>query len=363
MQRCPDYSVKVLTENRYGMSKLNTSRRRFLMLAGVGGLGACGVASLFRRGNAPTPTTAGASALQSFNRTSWALGADVSLTVLHADKSVADEALEAAFRELNQLEDVLSIYRPHSQLSRLNRDGVLNHPDARFMAVLNASQQLAERSGGAFDASVQPLWELYFAAQKKNTLPSEAEIAGARAKVDWRKIAYNTDTISFSAPEMKLTFNGIAQGYAADRVLAVLKSHGIEHALIDTGEIDSCGQKADGSAFRAGIQHPRQLDAFVAVCKLDGRALATSGDYATSFSADFLYNHIFNPQTGRSPLELASVSIVAPTGMLADGLTKPVFVLGPERGLALVEATPGCDAFLVTKAGKTISTKGFPLVS
>lgn len=340
----------------------SSSRRRFLMLAmGAGGAAALGLASEMRRKTAEVSASEDA-ALQAYSRTSWALGSDVALTVLHANKDTAERALNAAFVELNQVEDMLSVYRPNSQISQLNKTGRLDQPHAHFLNVLNASQQMARGSGGAFDVSVQPLWELYFDAKQKNVLPDPAAIEAARAKVDYRKIVQSGDAIAFAAPGMKITFNGIAQGYAADRVLSVLKMHGIEHALIDTGEITSEGHKADGGPFRVGIQHPRHPDAFIGICALDGRALATSGDYATYFSDDFLYNHIFDPSTGRSPLELASASIVAPTGMLADALTKPVFILGVEKGLAMVESMPGCDAYLVTKDGRTFKTKGFPLV-
>jgi thiamine biosynthesis lipoprotein len=93
---------------------------------------------------------------------------------------------------------------------------------------------------------------------------------------------------------------------------------------------------------------------------LQGRCLATSGDYATAFSDDFRLNHLFDPRTGRSPESLASVSIAAPTGMAADALSTAVFVLGPRRGLALVDSTPGADALFVLKNGRMLKTEGFP---
>ena len=206
--------------------------------------------------------------------------------------------MNAAFVELNLIEDVMSVYRPNSQISRLNRTGRLDKPHAYFTEVLNASREMAQKSNGAFDTSVQPLWDLYADAKKKDALPDASAIESARAKVDYRKIVQTADSISFAASGMKLTFNGIAQGYAADRVLAVLKSHGIENALIDAGEFTSEGHKADGSAFRVGIQHPRNPDALIGVCQLEGRALATSGDYATYFSDDFLYSPHFRSRHG-----------------------------------------------------------------
>ena len=328
------------------------SRRKFLMLAsGAGGLAMFGLAAKLQRDFN----------VRLFERKSWALGADVDLKVLHADEETARRALNAAFEELDLIEDCLSVYRPTSEISRLNRTGKLDKPHAHFLTVLNASQEMARQSNGAFDVTVQPLWDLYFAAKNENTLPSFAAIAAARAKVDWRDISASRERVEFKTPGTKITFNGIGQGFAADRVLAVLKQHGIEHALIDAGEFTCEGNKQDGSKFRVGIAHPRKPGEYIAVCEMDGRALATSGDYETYFSDDFLYNHIFDPATGTSPRELASVSVVAPTGILADALTKPVFILGKEKGLALVESMPGCDAFIVTKDGVTAHTKCFPL--
>ena len=347
------------------MSAHSASRRKFLLLAmGAGGVAAFGLAAeLTRKTSAAAVESATTLAdLKTFTRTSWALGSDVALTVLHADEATAQRALDAAFVELNQVEDVLSVYRVNSQISRLNKAGRIDQPHAHFQKVMQASQEMARLSNGAFDASVQPLWDLYSDAKKKNALPDAAAIESARGAVNFRSISHSPSAIAFNTPGMKITFNGIAQGYAADCVMAVLKAHGIEHALVDTGELESQGRKADGEAFRVGIQHPRQPDAFIGVCAMDGRALATSGDYATAFSEDFLYHHIFDPSTGRSPLELSSASILAPTGMMADALTKPVFVLGAEKGMALIESMPGCDAFLVTKDGRTFKSKGFPLV-
>jgi thiamine biosynthesis lipoprotein len=120
------------------------------------------------------------------------------------------------------------------------------------------------------------------------------------------------------------------------------------------------GNKPSREAWTVGIQHPRMEDAYVALARLDGRCLATSGDYATSFTADRRDNHIFDPRTGRSPANFASVSVLAESGLLADGLSTAVFVLGLEHGLELIEATPGADALFVLNDGRTRTTRGFP---
>jgi thiamine biosynthesis lipoprotein len=144
---------------------------------------------------------------------------------------------------------------------------------------------------------------------------------------------------------------------------AVLQDRGIEHALVNAGEHAPLGGSARGDDWTVGIQHPRVDDAFVALADLGGRCLATSGDYATSFSADRTRHHIFDPRTGCSPAELASVSVLAPSAMQADALSTSLFVLGPGRGNDLIRQLPDRDAFFVLKDGSTIVTTGFPLVA
>ncbi len=283
-------------------------------------------------------------------RISSALGAAVKMTVLHADEDVANAALDAAFEELERVESVMSLYRPESQISRLNRDGALEMPDASLVEVLRFAAEVAEKSDGAFDVTVQPLWKLKGAKPDADTL----------ALVDWRKVELDANRIRL-APGMAITLNGIAQGFAADAAMRVMRAHGVEHALIDAGEFSAHGMNAENAPWRIGIQHPRQRNAFAALTPLENRCLATSGDYETSFSHDFSRHHILDPHTGESPGELASVSVLAPTAMAADALSTALFVLGAERGLDLIHRYPDADAFLIFKDGHELRTKNFPV--
>lgn len=343
---------------------MRTSRRRFLCAAlGAGGAVGLGYAAWRSVRTTSRDRAAGpdAEGLASFTRAAKALGSEVSITALHERGEVAEQAVAAAFDELELVEELMSIYRPHSQLSRLNRDGFLEAPHAHLVHVLRAATDLSRTSGGAFDVTVQPLWALYADAQKQGRLPGPEDVEAARRRVDWRRLQVADQRISLRGEGAAVTLNGIAQGFATDRALATLRAHGIEHALVNAGEIGPLGQRPDGDAWTVGVQHPRQAEAYIALTKLDGRALATSGDYATSFTRDRACNHIFDPRTGRSPEEFASVSVVAKTAMEADALSTAVFVAGVERGLQLIEAAPGADAFFVLKSGRTLTTRGFPL--
>jgi thiamine biosynthesis lipoprotein len=128
----------------------------------------------------------------------------------------------------------------------------------------------------------------------------------------------------------------------------------VAQALVDTGELGGYGKP-----WTVGVQHPREPEAYVDLAKLDGRCMATSGDYATSFSPDRAANHIFDPRTGRSPRHFSSVTVVAPTGMAADALSTAIFVVGLERGLELARAS-GAEALFVLKDGRAMATRGFP---
>lgn len=328
---------------------LQTSRRRFLL-----GIGACALAA----GNCLAADAA--PRLSAFTRHAKALGTEVSITVLHTDKDVAANALDAAFKDLTLVESLMSIYRPDSQISILNRTGSLNDPHPYLLEVLRKSREISEKSGGAFDITVQPLWELFAAAKKNKKLPNDAEIEAARKKVDWRKIEITEHLVTLRGEGMAVTLNAIAQGYAADRVLTALRKCGIEHALANTGEIGAIGRRADGRPWLVGIQHPRKPDAYIALAQLDNRCMATSGDYATTFSDDFVYNHIFDPSTGRSPRTFSSVSVVADHGMDADALATAVFVMGYERGMKLVKSIGRTEAMFVFKDGRVIATRDFP---
>jgi thiamine biosynthesis lipoprotein len=289
--------------------------------------------------------------LQSLRRTGRALGTKVEIVVLHEDLDRARQAVESAFAAIDQVEEVMSLYRPHSQLCRLNREGVLDDPHPDLVRVLSAAREISEISGGAFDVTVQPLWDLYARAAE----PSPAEIEAVRGRVDWRKLEISSARLRLQ-PGMAVTLNGIAQGFATDRAMSALRERGIERALINAGELGSLGRKENGEPWRAGIQHPRRPDAYLELAELDGRCMSTSGDYATP-------SHIFEPATGRVAREFASVTVVARTGVEADALSTAVFVAGPDRGMELIRRMPGADGLLVSRDGLVISTDGFPRVS
>jgi FAD:protein FMN transferase len=289
-------------------------------------------------------------------RTLLGFGTTLTLQAAHEDEGTLERALEAAVAALRRIEAQMSLFDADSALSRLNRDAVLWSPPAELLEVLQIAQAVSAASDGAFDVTVQPLWQVFAAAQRAGGLPDAGQVAAARARVGWRGLDVTREAVRLR-PGMAVTLNGIAQGYAADRVRRVLQAHGIRDALVDAGEFAPLGENANARPWSLGIANPRDEKALLARLVSDGRCIATSADDATSFSADHRHHHIFDPRTGYSPTALAAVTVAAESGAIADALTKVMFVAGPGRAFDLARAW-NVDVLWVDKAGGWRATPG-----
>lgn len=300
-------------------------------------------------------------ALVKIDRQARALGTTVTLTVYGSSEAACEAALDAAFGAIEEVESEMSLYRPESALSRLNREGILNDPPDGLFEVLSFAGLLSSRTEGAFDVTVQPLWRLHAESSRAGAGPDPAALREAISLVNWEGVEVSKSRIQLSVPGMALTLNGIAQGYAADRAVSALRGAGIEHAMIDTGEVRPLGEPTHKPHWTAGIRHPRRPGELLGVVALDGRCVATSGDYETHFTEDYRNNHLFNPRTGRSPLEFSSVTVAAPSAMEADAYSTAVAVMGRDDGYNFIKNTSGVDALFVTKSGDLERTDGFPM--
>ena len=319
-------------------------RRRVFLTASLGSLAA---------GCAPAGATLHSGAALAF-------GTTVRVALFETDSARAAAAIDAALHELRAVDSLMSIYDERSQVFQLNRDGELAHPDPRLLVVLDQARALSLATRGAFDITVQPLWRAYREATQANGRPLPGVALRAGAKVGLRRVQAGPQSVRFSRPGMQLTLNGLAQGYAADLALASLRARGISDALVDAGEFAALGGKAGQGPWRVGVADPREAGMLAASLALDGRCVATSGDYAASFTPDFVHHHIFDPATGESPQELASVTVVAPSAMLADGLSTAFMVMGARRSHALAASFPNVDLLTINKRGLVWKSPRFP---
>jgi FAD:protein FMN transferase len=243
----------------------------------------------------------------------------------------------------------------------LNRDGVLDDPPFDLVRVLTEALRYGALTGGAFDVTVQPLWDLYAAHFARPGAspdgPSRDAIAAAAAKVGQDALEVTPDRVRLRRPGMSVTLNGIGQGYVTDRVVALLRAGGVEHALVDMGEIRAIGGHPMGGAWSVGLEDPRAAGGVAERVALTDRAVATSGGYGTVFDAAGRFNHIFEPGTGRTSWRWLSVSVEAGGATAADALSTG-FTLMNQEATAPVVRDLGLVAHFVRADGGRVLQRG-----
>lgn len=281
-------------------------------------------------------------------------GTTLWLKAAHPDAGRLQESLDESVKAIRSIEKQMSLFDPDSALSQLNKVGELSNPAADLVSVLMLAQYVSKRSLGAFDVTMQPLWNLWAVHAQDQTLPSYKALMQTRSLVNWQAMTVSNDILRLHTRGMGLSLNGIAQGYAADKVRAVLQSHGVQHALIDTGETTLLGRSPKEEEWRFAVKPAAASSASPPVINTHGWALATSSDAHTVFSADHVHHHILNPHTGDSPVYWSSVSVIAPSCALADALTK-VFFMCPPQGVERLAKAWGVGVVLQDKRGRWYS--------
>jgi thiamine biosynthesis lipoprotein len=276
-----------------------------------------------------------------------ALGSPSRILLHHPDRRAAEQAVAQCVAEIERLEKEFSLYRGHSEIARLNRDGRLDAPSHDLLALLSECQRFSELSGGAFDVTVQPLWDVYAAHFFRSPSPSPhgpdpRAIGRALALVDWQGVDLTSRHIALARPGMGLTLNGIAQGYLTDRIADVLRGNGCDRVLADMGRSETLlvGHRPDGGAWRIGLADPTAPDRVAVTLDLADQCISTSGGYGTKFEATGRHHHLFDPTTGISAGHYIAVSVVAVSTMVADALSTALYVTPPERSRRLLAAFP-----------------------
>ncbi len=269
--------------------------------------------------------------------------------VLYADgEAEAERAAASAFRRIAQLEDVMSDYRPSSELMRMcARAGQGPVPVSRdLFQVLLRCRELWERSDGAFDPTVGPIVALWRQARKSGRLPAEPDLEAARRLVGFRNVTLDARhrTVALAVPGMKLDLGGIAKGLACDAALAEVRRHGIRRAMVEMGGDIVVGARPPGMrGWRIAVPVAGS------VMELTDCAVSTSGDVEQFVEfAGVRYSHIVDPHTGLGLTRRIAVTVIAPRGELSDGLSTAISVMGEEAGKRLVERYPGVRCYVRT---------------
>ena len=284
------------------------------------------------------------------------MGSEFKLVLYSTDEPAARRASRAAFDQIAKLDRIMSDYDPESELSRLGRaaGGPPVAVSPELFDILSRARQISERSDGAFDVTVAPVVRLWRRARRDRKMPAPERLAEARSLVGFRdlKLDAKARTVQLLKPGMRLDLGGIAKGYASQAAIDVLKEHGHPRALAaGAGDIVVGDPPPGRPGWTIGIAPLEAPDAPPSrFLSLRRAAVSTAGDAERFVVIDGRrYAHIVDPKTGLGVVSRSSVTVIAPDGATADALDTAVFVLGPERGLKLIEETPGVAALIVRK--------------
>lgn len=287
----------------------------------------------------------------------------VTITVVARTPSDADNAIDNAFREIERLEKAANFYSPESEISHINRNagGTPVKVTSDIIELLAKARQISETTTGAFDPTIGPVISLYDFYKKVK--PADALVRKHLSLVDYRNMVIDREqsTVFLKRKGMLIDTGGIMKGYAAGRAKEVLRKHGIDSGIVAVaGDISAFGLKPDGKPWRVGIRDPRGVgqEDVVAIIELAELTISTSGDYERFFESNGKrIHHLISPRTGFPAEGCRSVSIVSPEGALADGYSTGIFVLGPEKGLKLLERI-GLEGIIIDDRGILHTTPG-----
>ena len=308
----------------------NAHRRRFLLMTG---------SSLALMGAARSEAAA-----MTWRWQGTALGGLAGIRIVHPDAGAARRILRSTVAELRRLERIFSLFDPGSAIVELNRAGHLDNPPGELVHALDLAARASEASGGAFDVTIQPLWRLFadhFRDPGADPMgPDRAEIEAVTGRVDYQAVDCSPRRVAFARPGMGITLNGVAQGFIADRLTALLEEQGITDVLVDTGEIRAAGRREDGRAWRVAVAGRTEPLSLV------DRAIATSSPAATRFTEDGRFHHLLDARSGRSEMPLRDrVTVIAVSAVLADVASTAIAVATPNERPAIAAAM-GVDRVL-----------------
>jgi thiamine biosynthesis lipoprotein ApbE len=313
--------------------------------------------------------------LKLFKKAALSMGTVFEVTIYAADKYIAEKAFNDVFQEINRLDYLMSNYKKESVLSELNKNASAEPTvcNKELANVIEQSLQYSEITDGAFDITIGPLMKKWGFFKKQGRIPGKEELASVLESVSYKNIIIEEKakkslakdpvtvrTVFFKNTGTQIDLGGIGKGYAVDRAASVLKQNGINSALINfAGNIYAFGTPPGKDLWVIGLQHPRESEGLLGSFEIKDKAVSTSGDYEKFFTIEGKrYSHIIDPRTGNPVKGIVSVTIVTDSATRADALSTGVFVLGLEKGMALIEKLPDVEGIIIYEdADSKLSTK------
>jgi thiamine biosynthesis lipoprotein len=286
------------------------------------------------------------------------MGTKIRIVLYSADRPAASNAARAAFQRFAEIEQVLSDYRPESEIMKLCKanDVAPGKPIAisnDLLKVMEIALEISKKSEGSFDVTVGPLSQLWRQTRKEKRLPNADTLTDAKAKVGWENVTLdaNAKTLQLAKPGMRLDFGGIGKGFAAEESLAILKKHGITSALVAASgdiSISDAPPGRDGWIVDVAPLNPKDLPRKLL---LKNAAVSTSGDLFQHVEIDGVrYSHVLDPKTSLGLTGFRSATVIAKRGPYADALAKAASILPPEKAVKLIEEMKGATFIAVKES-------------
>jgi len=297
-------------------------------------------------------------------RSQYLMGTIVFVTGVAPEEGVAKEAVDAGLAEIRRLEQLMSTWIPTSELSRVNAAAGKRpvHVSQENLEVLKASLRMATLTEGGFNVAVGPAVAIWNVSQE-GRIPSQEELEAVRPFTSLSNIDLDEQagTVFLRRAGMQIDVGGIGKGFAGDLAVEVMKSAGATAGVVAlSGDIRTFGRMPDQEQFVFGIQHPRKEQGqILGRIALENEAVSTAGDYQRFIMRDGIrYHHILDPTTLQPARGCQSVTIIAKTGVMADGLDTGIFVMGSEKGMALIESLPDVEGVIVNAQGEVMISSG-----
>lgn len=297
-------------------------------------------------------------------RDAFLMGGRFDITLVAKDSLTAEQHIDTVIAEISRIEYLISDWKPETQISLVNQNAGIRpvKVDREVLDLTERALKISELTHGAFDISFAAMEKIWKFDGSMAAMPSPEAVKKAKQKVGYKNIILNKDssTIFLKLKGMKIGFGALGEGYAADKCRDMMIAKGISAGLINaTGDIQAWGTQPNGKPWRIGINDPFKGNNLVGAVSVNG-AITTSGSYEKYAMIDGKrYAHIINPATGYPATGLTSVTITGPEAEMANAFSTSIMVLGKDAGLKLLRRFPQYKAFMITDAGKYITSPGF----
>lgn len=297
-----------------------------------------------------------------FQRSEYIMGTIFDITSVGSSEKVFGDAATKAFNEIKRIDDLMSRYKEGSEVSLINKNAGIAPVKVghELIEVLQEARSISELSDGAFDVTIGPLTNLWGFDLEKNVVPPKEKIEELKGLVNYRKLKIDeaASTVYLEETGMMIDVGGIAKGYSLAKAMKVFEDAGIKDVIINAGGNLNLRGVKKGKPWRIGIQDPRDESKLIGTVSITDISVATSGDYQRYFTQDGVrYHHLLDPKTGLPAKGLISATVIGRGKTSMDGLSSAVFILGADKGAALMKKV-GVEGIMLAEDGRITVTDG-----